>query len=118
MLKTIAAATIAIVAFAGSAQASQGDPVTGWQLVAQCRTNGPGLLACLNYLRGVWDGLAASSYGTKVTLACAGSGGITAGEMREVFLNYADNHPAELHFESGAVASVAFVKTLPCGRQS
>lgn len=118
-MRKVAAAAIAAALFVGhGAYASQGDPVTGWQLVAQCRSNGPGMLACLNYLRGVWDGLAASSYGTKITLACAGSSGITAGDLREVFLNYADNHPSELHFQSGAVASVAIVKTLPCGRGS
>ena len=113
-----AAAVAAIVVGSHGAKASQGDPVTGWQLVARCRTNGPGVVSCLSYLRGVWDGLAASSYATKITLACAGAKGITAGELREVFLNYADNHSSELHFESGAVASVAFVQTLPCGRGS
>lgn len=119
MRRVVAAAIVAALSVGShGAQASQGDAVTGWELVAQCRTNGPGLLGCLNYLRGVWDGLAASSYGTKITLACARSGGITAGELREVFLNYADNHQSELHFQSGAVASVAIVKTLPCGRQS
>ena len=111
---------------------------TGNELLEHCEKNSekePVIsMLCITYLQGVVDSLDSSDHVALLQLApkdlkkehkamldtmISGSfcipGGVTPKQLRLVFLNWAREHPAELHSNASKLVRKAFTEAWPCG---
>ena len=109
------AAVAAIAISIGLAQCAPAMAVeSGYELYTQCLSNGPGKLACLNYVRGVWDGLAAADLVKHTGFLCPDHT-VTGGDMLSLFVNFARLHTNDLSNSAVSVVGGAYITAFPCG---
>jgi hypothetical protein len=106
VLETAFGLAIALVAYAGTAQA-QGGFLTGNELLTYCKGDSRGQAQCVGYIEGVVDALALNRP------LCRLSEGVTVGQLKDVVVNALIADPTERHFAAfslvlSAIANAGF----------
>ena len=88
------------------------------QLMWDCEGKGEigelGILHCVSYLSGMADLSAALNivYGT--TIFCVPKAGVSADQLRLIFIKWAHEHPEDLHTAARVSAIIALSEAFPC----
>lgn len=112
---------------------------TGNELVSACQSQGSEFFRCMGYIEGFVDGVDAFKsayvlfeiisgpirkppYGERDTVSLSMGycfpKGVTLGQMRNVFLQYAAQNPADTHRPAEVLLAASFSKAFPCASQS
>jgi|HubBroStandDraft_4_1064222.scaffolds.fasta_scaffold1145641_1 hypothetical protein len=92
------------------------DKRTGYQLYTDCSAD-EGSAYCAIYLLGVSDGMQAAHeafVATGSTPRLCGDDGTFAGQLRLIFLRWAEQNPKELSRPQYQSAALAMVQAFPC----
>ncbi len=105
---------VLLAALLAPAAAHPGHFMNGADMMNACASSHPlDQAQCLGYLMGVADSFAAMQYVMGTSLVCLPDD-VTAGKLREIFLQYATTHPAELDSQGRLAVEAAFVDAFPC----
>jgi hypothetical protein len=76
------------------------------------------MLACVQYLRGIFDGIIVSQMATEKLIGkkimCSPPDGISGEQMANIVVKWVHDHPADQHQTPRLCATVAFREAFPC----
>ncbi|MEP5568107.1 MAG: Rap1a/Tai family immunity protein [Halioglobus sp.] len=89
---------------------------SAYQLQQDCEENGTGDIAmCLGYLAGVSDAAAAiTDWELGKEKGWCTPMGVTLGQLRQVFLKWAEERPEKLHNDAGSIVLDSLDAAFPC----
>jgi len=86
----------------------------GRSLAKICRGQETERIACQIYLAGIHDANEVSNWQHNEDAAWCGVVGVSASQMRQIFLRYVDAHPEHLHRPAAWVVAKMLTEVFPC----
>jgi len=116
-LKIFAFITVVAISVSGPANAGYISYETGNSLLKNCESESNYELGiCLGFVIGVAEAANNIVGLYQITPTYCISTEVTQGQLRKVFINYANDNPQDLHYGASDLILNAFAKAFPCGQ--
>jgi len=95
--------------------AAEKDTSSGNYWLVQCQNSDPGrIVACINYIQGLRDGMEAQRILTKTSPIFCIPDGVTPGQLKDLFAKYLKDNPKNRHMSGDVILIHTLKQSYPC----